>query len=379
MKKIKNQTDFQNSAEEYWRDRTKPYAFAIGRRFTDKDGDYIAVRWLTVNVTEKASGIMAAICNVLKIGTLVDDLPSVLVALEREEVDTLLSDYFHVFESGNHPNIEALKQIKEWPAEWQACIYVVKQKKLLETTPIENMYDAHFRLGLVSHRWCLPNELRIVVGEMMPKLKNLAWYAGGVMTVDEWNANPFRTETLLLEDKLPPYVWAMPLNEAVRILNPLVRFGAYLGDGTTVMPYGWINFNAGIKKGMVEGRIPGGVLVGEGTDLGAGSGILGTMSGGNKTVVSIGDNCLIEANAEVGISLGNNCRVCMNTCFHGNTPVIELFEDGSTGRRVKAAEFSGVDNITIWTNSLTGGIEVLHKPNKVGLNEALHQNIKAST
>ena len=373
MKEIKTQTDFQDFAKKYWEDHTKPYAFAIGRQFVDKKGYPIAVRWLTVNLTEKASGTMAAICDALKISTLIDDFALLPVSLERDKVDGLLSDYFHVFEDGDHPNITALKQIKEWPAEWKACVFIVKNKKLLETMPIENMYDAYFRLGLVSHRLCLPGELRIIAGEMMPKLKNLAWYAGGVTTVEEWNAKPFKTEALLLEDKLPPYVWAMPLNEAVRILNPLVRFGAYLGDGTTVMPYGWINFNAGIKKGMVEGRISGGVLVGEGTDIGAGSGILGTMSGGNKTVISIGDNCLIEANAEVGISLGNNCRVCMNTCFHGNTPVIEICEN--KGRReAKAGDFSGMDNITIRTNSLTGAIEVLHQSNKVGLNEALHQN-----
>ncbi len=298
--------------------------------------------------------------------------------LSFSDIETMLNDYLHVFgeaDQKNHPNKFALEQGVKVPG-CKLVVSFVKNKEYLQNEPIADMYDAHMRLGLVSHRHCLPSELRITAKELMPKLKNLAWFSGGVMEIDEWNSDPFRNQSLLAEDKIPPYVWAMPLNEKVRIANPyMIRFGAYIGDDTIIMHYGFINFDAGIKKGMVEGRIPGGVLVGQSTDIGAGSGSLGRMSGGNKRLISIGDNCLIEANTEVGIPLGNNCRVQMGTCFHGNMPVTEIDQKGNSIGEVKAEKFAGMDNLTFRTNSITGAIEVLHKPNEIGLNEVLHQNV----
>jgi 2,3,4,5-tetrahydropyridine-2-carboxylate N-succinyltransferase len=372
---INNKSDFNDFAKNYWKGNPLPFAFALGRQFRDAKNKPIAVRWLTVNLAEKASGALAVICEVLKLSDSLKQKKAIVETLHRNHIFQMMK-YFAVFsEDGeNHPNIDALRILGQDREGTTSLLYIAPEKHFLTTEPISGMEDAHFRLGLVSHRLCLPGELRIKADEMMPKLQNLAWYPGGVMTIEEWNKFPLRNTTLLLVDKLPPYTWAMPLDESVRILNPLVRFGAYLGSGTTVMPYGWVNFNAGIMKGMVEGRIPAGVMVGSGTDIGAGAGILGTMSGGNQKVITIGNNCLLEANCEVGISLGNNCRVCMNTCVHANTPVIAESMHGST-YHAKAREFDGIDNITIRTNSLTGRIEVFYQPNSVKLNEVLHDNV----
>jgi 2,3,4,5-tetrahydropyridine-2-carboxylate N-succinyltransferase len=171
----------------------------------------------------------------------------------------------------------------------------------------------------------------------------------------------------------------------VRIANTaMVRHGAYLTEGTTVMHYGFVNYNAGtLGPCMVEGNIPQGVVVGAGTDVGAYAGIIGTLSGGGKEKIVIGRECFLAAHSETGISLGYNCAVGIGTCFTDNTPVVMvtygLDEEGqevpkrSYGH--KAREFNGHDHMTIRTNSETGEIEVLvGKGHNVKLNLELHTN-----
>jgi 2,3,4,5-tetrahydropyridine-2,6-dicarboxylate N-succinyltransferase len=155
----------------------------------------------------------------------------------------------------------------------------------------------------------------------------------------------------------------------VRIGDPArVRLGAHLGDGTTVMHEGFVNYNAGtLGRAMVEGRISAGVIVGDGTDVGGGASIMGTLSGGGKEVISVGRECLLGANAGLGISLGDRCTVEAGLYVTAGTKV--RLPDGGA---VKASVLSGRDDLLFRRNSQDGAVEVLHKRNEVVLNPALH-------
>jgi len=150
-----------------------------------------------------------------------------------------------------------------------------------------------------------------------------------------------------------------------------VRLGAHLSPGTTVMHEGFVNFNAGtLGASMVEGRISAGVVVGEGSDVGGGSSIMGTLSGGGKTVVRVGERCLIGANAGIGISLGDDCVVEAG-CYVTAGSKVTL----SDGRIVKGVELSGVAGLLFLRNSVTGALEARTRTGVWGtLNEALHQS-----
>jgi len=151
-----------------------------------------------------------------------------------------------------------------------------------------------------------------------------------------------------------------------------VRLGAHLAPGTTVMHEGFVNFNAGtLGHSMVEGRISQGVVVGDGSDIGGGASIMGTLSGGGKEVISIGKRCLLGANAGIGISLGDDCVVEAGLYVTAGTK-LRLME-GSESRDVKAAELSGVPNILYRRNSLTGEVQAIPRAGQgVTLNAALH-------
>jgi 2,3,4,5-tetrahydropyridine-2-carboxylate N-succinyltransferase len=173
-------------------------------------------------------------------------------------------------------------------------------------------------------------------------------------------------------DKFPPLVnYVTP--EGVRIADTSrVRLGAHLAPGTTVMHEGFVNFNAGtLGHSMVEGRISQGVVVGDGSDIGGGASIMGTLSGGGKEVISIGKRCLLGANAGIGISLGDDCVVEAGLYVTAGTKLTLL--DGSEPRQVKAAELSGVANILFRRNSQTGEVQAIPRSGQgVTLNAALH-------
>jgi len=150
-----------------------------------------------------------------------------------------------------------------------------------------------------------------------------------------------------------------------------VRLGAHLAEGTTVMHEGFVNFNAGtLGTSMVEGRISAGVVVGDGSDVGGGASIMGTLSGGGTQTIEIGRRCLVGANAGIGISLGDDCVIEAGCYVTAGTKV--TLPDGSV---VKAVELSGRDGVQLWRNSVTGAIEARERvAGSVALNEALHSN-----
>jgi 2,3,4,5-tetrahydropyridine-2-carboxylate N-succinyltransferase len=208
-------------------------------------------------------------------------------------------------------------------------------------------------------------------------LQNVAWTSRGPVAVEAlesvaWNFAQ-RGEHLVVHgvDKFPRMTdYVVP--SGVRIADASrVRLGAHLAPGTTVMHEGFCNFNAGtLGASMVEGRISAGVIVGDGSDIGGGASIMGTLSGGGKEMVTIGERCLLGANAGIGISLGDDCIVEAGLYVTAGTVVID-----PSGSKVKAKLLSGQSNLLFRRNSLTGAVEVIARSGSWGgLNADLHKN-----
>jgi len=152
-----------------------------------------------------------------------------------------------------------------------------------------------------------------------------------------------------------------------------VRLGAYLGEGTTIMHEGFVNFNAGTEgPGMVEGRISAGVFVGAGSDLGGGCSTMGTLSGGNNVVISVGKGCLIGANAGVGIPLGDRCTIEAGLYITSGSVISVLDDKGQLVKKLKARDLSGKSDLLFRRNSQNGAIEALSNKSAIELNAELH-------
>jgi 2,3,4,5-tetrahydropyridine-2-carboxylate N-succinyltransferase len=235
--------------------------------------------------------------------------------------------------------------------------------------------DAYLRLHLLSHRLVKPHGQSL--DGIFGLLTNVVWTSHGPCSLEGFEVTRARLKakyghvTVLSVDKFPRMVDYVVLS-GVRIADAdRVRLGAYLATGTTVMHEGFINFNAGtLGTSMVEGRISSGVVVGDGTDVGGGASIMGTLSGGGKEVISIGEKWLLGANSGLGISLGNNCVIEAGTYITAAAKV--SLPDGDV---VKAATLSGASNLLFRRNSLTGGLEVVMRTGTWGgLNSVLHAN-----
>jgi 2,3,4,5-tetrahydropyridine-2,6-dicarboxylate N-succinyltransferase len=245
--------------------------------------------------------------------------------------------------------------------------------------PPASTEDAYLRLHALSHRLVEPNTVN--VDGIFAHLPNVAWTNAGPMHPDDaTRLRPFLArEGIQLQglDKFPRLLdYVTP--PGVRIADASrVRLGAYLSPGTTVMHEGFVNFNAGtLGSSMVEGRISQGVTVGDGSDIGGGASIMGTLSGGGAHRVSIGARTLLGANAGVGISLGDDCVVEAGLYVTSGSKIVLVDEpprhDGSR-RAVKGAQLSGQDGILFRRNSLTGAIEAVRRRGVgVTLNDALH-------
>jgi 2,3,4,5-tetrahydropyridine-2,6-dicarboxylate N-succinyltransferase len=243
------------------------------------------------------------------------------------------------------------------------------------SSPPAGPADAYLRLHLLSHRLYRPNEIN--VDGIFGTLNNVVWTTEGPCAVDDFASvkqrlvAAGRTPIVRSVDKFPRMIdYVIPAG--VRVADgDRVRLGAYLGEGTTVMHEGFVNFNAGtLGTSMVEGRISAGVVVGDGSDVGGGASIMGTLSGGGSEVISIGKNCLLGANSGLGISLGDSCVVEAGLYLTAGTKV--TLPDGDT---VKALELSGANDMLFRRNSVTGTVEVRPRTGSWGgLNEALHAN-----
>ncbi|MFD4367904.1 2,3,4,5-tetrahydropyridine-2,6-dicarboxylate N-succinyltransferase [Rhodococcus sp. NPDC058521] len=243
----------------------------------------------------------------------------------------------------------------------------------LSKPPVDT-YDAYLRLHLLSHRLVAPHGLSL--DGLFGVLSNVVWTNFGPCAVDGFEKVRSRLRirghvTVFGIDKFPRMVdYVVP--SGVRIADAdRVRLGAHLASGTTVMHEGFVNFNAGtLGNSMVEGRISAGVVVDDGSDVGGGASIMGTLSGGGKETIKVGKRCLLGANAGVGISLGDDCVVEAGLYVTAGTKVT-----GPDGTVVKAKELSGRSNLLLRRNSVSGAVEVVPtKGTGVELNAALHAN-----
>ncbi|WP_129785497.1 2,3,4,5-tetrahydropyridine-2,6-dicarboxylate N-succinyltransferase [Promicromonospora panici] len=249
--------------------------------------------------------------------------------------------------------------------------------------PPKDVSDAYLRLHLLSARVVRPHGLN--VDGIFGALTNVVWTSAGPCAVEGFEETRLRLRarghvTVFGVDKFPRMVdYLVP--SGVRIADAdRVRLGAYLAPGTTVMHEGFVNFNAGtLGSSMVEGRISAGVTVGDGSDVGGGASIMGTLSGGGKEVVSLGERCLLGANAGLGIPLGDDCVVEAGLYLTAGTKVTVLgaaadpYGDGTAP--VKARDLAGRSNLLFRRNSTNGAVEVLDRTGVgIELNEALHAN-----
>ncbi|WP_402841645.1 2,3,4,5-tetrahydropyridine-2,6-dicarboxylate N-succinyltransferase [Microbacterium sp. GXS0129] len=240
--------------------------------------------------------------------------------------------------------------------------------------PVASTSDAYLRLHALSHLIVRPNELNL--DGIFAHLPNVAWTSAGPMHPDDVSRLRPSLQRAGIQvqglDKFPRLTdYVLPAG--VRIADASrVRLGAHLSPGTTVMHEGFVNFNAGtLGASMVEGRISQGVVVGDGSDIGGGASIMGTLSGGGSHRVSIGSRTLLGANAGIGISLGDDCIVEAGLYVTAGSKIV--LTEGSTSTTVKGSDLSGRDGLLYRRNSLTGAIEAVTRAGVgVTLNEALH-------
>ncbi|WP_297587344.1 2,3,4,5-tetrahydropyridine-2,6-dicarboxylate N-succinyltransferase [uncultured Corynebacterium sp.] len=248
--------------------------------------------------------------------------------------------------------------------------------------PAVDAYDVYLRLHLLSHRLVKPHGANM--DGVFGLLANVVWTNYGPCEVSDFQMTRGRLAArgpviVYSVDKFPRMVdYVVP--SGVRIGDAdRIRLGAHLAEGTTVMHEGFVNFNAGtLGASMVEGRISAGVTVGDGTDIGGGASIMGTLSGGGKETITLGERCLLGANAGVGISLGDDCVVEAGLYLTAGAKVVLTAEVAEAlgkeaGAEIKALELSGANGLQFRRNSTSGAIEVVAAKG-IELNEALHAN-----
>ena len=279
-------------------------------------------------------------------------LEDLFVDMDEQELATIMLS----LEESSQPRVITVLETNEAPA----------------STP-----EAYLKLQLLSHRLVKPHEARL--DGIFPLLPNVAWTSEGVIDLEELPARQLkaRSEGRVLSvnsvDKFPKMTdYVVPTG--VRIAHTArVRLGAYVGEGTTIMHEGFINFNAGTEgKSMVEGRISAGVMVGEGSDLGGGCSTMGTLSGGGNIVISVGKNSLIGANGGLGIPLGDRCIIESGLYITAGSKVQILDDQRNVVETVKASELAGKSDLLFRRNSMTGTIECLTHKSAIELNEELH-------
>jgi 2,3,4,5-tetrahydropyridine-2-carboxylate N-succinyltransferase len=248
---------------------------------------------------------------------------------------------------------------------------------LAEDAALTSTPEAYLKLHLLSHRLVKPHGLSLA--GVFPLLPNVAWTSQGAIDLGELAQRQLeaRLKGELLEvfsvDKFPKMTdYVVPAG--VRIADTArVRLGAYIGEGTTVMHEGFVNFNGGTEgPGMIEGRVSAGVFVGKGSDLGGGCSTMGTLSGGGNIVIKVGEGCLIGANAGIGIPLGDRNTVESGLYVTAGTKVALLDDKNELVKVLKARDLAGQPDLLFRRNSQTGAVECKSHKSAIELNEALH-------
>ncbi len=340
-------------------DFVKPAAFAMGWAEVSPAGKILCVHYPTVNCGEnhRSAAVFTEVC----------DCDGAWIT---EEQFALLESAFAPFVGDTdkrHRNIEAIGIVatNEYP------LFVVIDD--LQAPP-KSTADAYLRLHLLSHRKVKPNTINL--DGIFGLLPNVVWTDVGPWDADTYDLDLAKTQ-LEEEEFLVPKVYGVDrfppmldfvVPSGVRIADASrVRLGAHLAEGTVVMHEGFVNFNAGtLGKSMIEGRISQGVVIDDGSDIGGGASTMGTLSGGGKEKIRVGKRCLIGANAGIGISLGDDCKVESGLYLTANTRIVK-----PDGLIVKAIELSGQTGMTFYRNE-NGVVVVVPTKGIVELNPALH-------
>ncbi|MFT2111038.1 2,3,4,5-tetrahydropyridine-2,6-dicarboxylate N-succinyltransferase [Marinomonas sp. 2405UD68-3] len=342
---------------------TNIFSFGLGIGTQNKEGE-----WLEVFYPNPAINLEAETFSALTENTNYTNGNETLI-LDESDLNRL---HMGLLKAGNIEQAELASKLK---SSTQPIVLCVLAEDSAPTSPA----DVYLKLQLISHRLVKPHETDLT--GMFGLLVNTAWTNEGPIDVRELADRQLnaRMEGKTIEvfsvDKFPKMVnFVVPtgvrIGDAARI-----RLGAHLGEGTTVMHEGFVNFNAGtLGASMVEGRISAGVVVGHGSDLGGGCSTMGTLSGGGDIVIAVGDECLIGANAGIGIGLGDRCIVESGLYITAGSKVAVLDENNDVVTTVKARELSGQSDLLFRRNSATGAIECKTNKSAIALNSALHAN-----
>jgi 2,3,4,5-tetrahydropyridine-2-carboxylate N-succinyltransferase len=366
----------------------KPIAFGLGVR-RQKGEKTLDVLFSHINY-ETAYGTAALFIQELNY----TDSKNGFKVITKENLKNIF-DKFSAFHSEIelHSNILLIKKVLD--ASFNSSNYYTTDLIVYfyfdKDASVETAEEGYFKLQCLSKLLVKPHGIKL--DGVFGKLNNIAWTnKGPILPEDVANEKLnalFNGEELVVShvDKFP-YMVNYHIPEGVRIASgSQVRLGAYLSSGTTVMPAGYINFNAGtLGNAMVEGRISGGVVIGANTDIGGGASIMGTLSGGNKNVISLGEKCLLGANSGTGISLGFGCTIEAGLYITASSK-IHLFDSEmnpvnlhktivKNGENiVKAMALNGMNNLLFIRDSISGTIICKPNPKTVELNAALHAKV----
>ncbi|AOS98525.1 2,3,4,5-tetrahydropyridine-2,6-dicarboxylate N-succinyltransferase [Microbulbifer aggregans] len=339
------------------------YSLGFGVGTCNRKGEWLEVYYPKPMLNPPAA-VAEAVIEVLKAGD-----SNEVIALDPAQLAPLAE---RLDATGATEQAEILRQFAQTQRPLVATLLFTDEAP-------QSVPDAYLKLHLLSHRLVKPHETKL--DGIFGKLVNVAWTNQGAIDLAELPERQLeaRLKGEVLDvacvDKFPKMTnYVVPAG--VRIAHTArVRLGAYLGEGTTIMHEGFVNFNAGTEgPGMIEGRISAGVFVGAGSDLGGSSSTMGTLSGGGNIVISVGANCLLGANAGIGIPLGDRCTVEAGLYITAGTKVALLDDSGNLVEHIKARDLAGKSDLLFRRNSTNGAVECLTNKSAIELNEALHSN-----
>ncbi len=340
---------------------TDIYSLGLGVGTQNQNGEWLEV-YYPQPLLNPSAAVTRAVAELLGYSSGNAALP-----LTREQASALAGKFRELGETGLATTTDAM----------QSSTRPLVATLLATDAALTSVPEAFLKLHLLSHRLVKPHGTNLT--GLFGVLKNVAWTSEGAVDPEELPARQLQARlsgTLLSVesvDKFPKMTnYVVP--KGVRIAHTArVRLGAYIGEGTTIMHEGFVNFNAGtLGTSMVEGRISAGVVVGEGSDLGGGSSTMGTLSGGGNIVISVGRECLLGANAGIGIPLGDRCTVESGLYVTAGTKVALLDEHNTLVEHIKARDLAGKSDLLFRRNSITGAVECKTNRSAVALNEELH-------
>ncbi|MEP3856975.1 MAG: 2,3,4,5-tetrahydropyridine-2,6-dicarboxylate N-succinyltransferase [Porticoccus sp.] len=337
------------------------YSFGLGIGTQNNNGEWLEV-FYPKPLLNPEDTVLTAIKTALEIQG-----KNQVMTLTAEQLDTLAAAFAT---TGEEEQASIARQFQKSSRPVAATL-------LVSDDAPASVPEGYLKLHLLSHRLVKPNATNLT--GLFGVLRNVAWTSEGAIDIGELPArqlqarlagSPLSVDSV---DKFPKMVdYVVPTG--VRIADTArVRLGAYIGEGTTIMHEGFVNFNAGTEgTSMVEGRISQGVFVKSGSDLGGGSSTMGTLSGGGNIIITIGNQCLLGANSGLGIPLGDRCTVEAGLYITAGTKVSLLDDQNQLVGQTKARELAGKDDLLFRRNSATGAVECLTNKSAVELNEALH-------